>query len=135
MHLICIYESFPDTFPKFCEWLQKQSHGHGHPMVREMKIVDIAMKEQDANYWAALLSKNVGFFGDYTRHDLPKDKLEKVAKWVRRLTPLEDHKITIDEKLVEILPSSFQTRPGDWVYLYPLGKLKDKFDGSGIEVL
>lgn len=135
MHLVCIAEARPETYPKFKEWIERQSHGHGHPMVREMKILDITMKEQDKNYWASLLSKNVSFFQDYTRHGLPKSKLEGVVKWIRRFLPLKDHKIEIDEDLVEKFPASFSVDFGDWFYLYPLGMLKDNYTKDGVEWL
>jgi len=135
MHLICVAMALPDTYPKFIQWLESQSIGHGRPLVREIKLLDITMKEQDLNYFAALLRANVGFYEDYSRHGISKDKLERIAKWIRRLTPLEDHNIQIDENLAKILPRSFRMGFGDWLYLYPLGKLKDKFDKYGVEVL
>lgn len=135
MHLVCLTEALPDTYPKFVKWLQSNNIGHGSPIVREMKILDINMKEKDANYWAALMQRNVSFYGDYTRHDMPRERLEKLAKWVRRLTPLEPHNLKIDEELVKKLPMNFHQVMGDWVYIYPLGKLPDKKDGSGLEMI
>ena len=135
MHLFCIAETRPDTYPKFKEWLERQSNGHGHPMVREVKILDITMKEQDKNYWAALLKKNVHFHQDYTRHGLPKSKLEGVVKWLLRLLPLKKHEIEIDEDLVDAMPVSFPVDFGDWMYLYPVGMLKDNYTKEGYEWL
>ena len=135
MHLICVAEALPQTYPKFIQWLESQSCGHGRPLVREIKILDINVKEQDLNYFAALLRRNVGFYEDYSRHGLPKKKLERIAKILRKILPLEDHNIQIDEKLVEVLPKSFGLAFGEWLYLYPIGKLRDKFDKHGVEIL
>ena len=93
------------------------------------------MKEKDMNYWAALLRKNVSFYQDYTRHGLPKSKLERVVGWLLRLLPLKKHNIEIDEDLVEKLPVSFPIDFGDWMYLYPIGKLEDNYTKDGVEFL
>ena len=135
MHLVCLCEALPDTYPKFVKWFQGHNRGHGSPIVRELKILDINMKEQDANYWATLLHRNISFYEDYSRHDLPNERLEKLAKWIRRLTPLEPHNLKIDPEIEKNLSKSFKQVLGDWVYMYPLGKLPDKKDGSGLEMI
>lgn len=132
MHLICVAESLPETYPKFVEWMQRQSFGHGSPVVREMKILDINMPEKDMNEFCALLQRNISFFEDYTRHGIPQAKLEGVCKWARRLLPVENHGIQIDTALRDSLPKSFPLRFGDWVYMYPIGKLKDNYK-DGVE--
>lgn len=118
-HLWVMAESIPRNFDEYLGWLKTRHYTNGsRPFIREIRFFDINVKEKDM---PELLNDIKPAYG---AGHIGVGRIEKVIKWIRRLFGTKLQEVNMDK--VEGNYNNRDSYKGNWIYIVPLGWLKDE---------
>ena len=134
MHLIILAEAIERNHERFKAWMTNhQFTTGGHPIIREIKLYDINIKESDLpRFMDMLIPSEVNFAHEGKILGSKFSFLTRIVSKFLPIKSLEKEKADA-RKRIKDGTSAHQPEPWDWFYLYIIGKMDDGYDKFSVE--
>jgi len=127
VHLIMLVENYPWMHEKTAQFFKEFKPPSGiTPIVREVRLYDVGFYESDLPY---MLKEYLKYEKAIENSHLGLKHLNRIAKWVRLLFPAlkpVDKNIKIEGE---------RAYKNKFLYIYIIGKIEDRYNEKGIEVI
>lgn len=147
MHILTLVETDPRNFESFEDWINSRDYG-SRAYAREIRLYDLNVKEAVRDEFLADLkhyekgeiageSKAGMFYRMYV-------KILKLFNFILPMNPIDMERIEptpeesfepIDFPCDKVRKSGNMDAAGNWLYLKPLGFIKDRFHKGGNEII